>query len=163
MPLGNRVRSPGPSWRGGAPSRVNQHVPATTAWNEAPRRAGSSMPHGARASNVAMRAASTRATASTSPSTSMPRRYPPASGVGERRETLGQVLACAGHCCAQQVSGRVVDMDLTSTTALVTGANRGLGRALVDALLDRGAARIYAAARDPHAVRTDDRIVPVAL
>jgi NAD(P)-dependent dehydrogenase (short-subunit alcohol dehydrogenase family) len=54
-------------------------------------------------------------------------------------------------------------MDLTSTTALVTGANRGLGRALVDALLDRGAARIYAAARDPRTVRVDERIVPVAL
>jgi len=54
-------------------------------------------------------------------------------------------------------------MDFTSTSALVTGANRGLGRALVDALLDRGAGRIYAAARDPRAVRTGDRIVPVAL
>jgi NAD(P)-dependent dehydrogenase (short-subunit alcohol dehydrogenase family) len=54
-------------------------------------------------------------------------------------------------------------MDFTSTTALVTGANRGLGRALVDALLDRGATQIYAAARDPRAVRVDDRIVPVAL
>lgn len=29
-------------------------------------------------------------------------------------------------------------MDITGTTALVTGANRGLGRALVDALLERG-------------------------
>jgi len=54
-------------------------------------------------------------------------------------------------------------MDITSTTALVTGANRGLGRALVDALLDRGAARVYATARDPRSVRVDDRIVPVAL
>ena len=54
-------------------------------------------------------------------------------------------------------------MDFTSTTALVTGANRGLGRALVDTLLARGAARIYAAARDPRAVRADDRVVPVAL
>jgi NAD(P)-dependent dehydrogenase (short-subunit alcohol dehydrogenase family) len=54
-------------------------------------------------------------------------------------------------------------MDFNSTTALVTGANRGLGRALVDALLDRGATRIYAAARDPRAVRTDDRIVAVAV
>jgi len=54
-------------------------------------------------------------------------------------------------------------MDFTSTTALVTGANRGLGRALVDSLLDRGAARVYATARDPYSLRTDDRIVPVAL
>jgi NAD(P)-dependent dehydrogenase (short-subunit alcohol dehydrogenase family) len=52
-------------------------------------------------------------------------------------------------------------MDITSITALVTGANRGLGRALVDALLDRGAGRVYAAARDPEGVRVDDRVVAV--
>lgn len=39
-------------------------------------------------------------------------------------------------------------MDINARTAIVTGANRGLGRALVDALLDRGAQRIYAAAPD---------------
>ncbi len=61
------------------------------------------------------------------------------------------------------VSGRVWFMELTSTTALVTGANRGLGRAIVDALLDRGATRVYAAARDPRGVRGDDRVVAVAL
>ncbi|WP_243715639.1 hypothetical protein [Micromonospora sp. KC207] len=40
-------------------------------------------------------------------------------------------------------------MEITGSTAAVTGANRGLGRALVDALLECGAARIYAGARDP--------------
>lgn len=39
-------------------------------------------------------------------------------------------------------------MDITNTTALVTGANRGIGRAIVKALLDAGAARVHAAARD---------------
>jgi NAD(P)-dependent dehydrogenase (short-subunit alcohol dehydrogenase family) len=34
-------------------------------------------------------------------------------------------------------------------TALVTGANRGVGRALVDELLERGAAKVYAGARTP--------------
>jgi NAD(P)-dependent dehydrogenase (short-subunit alcohol dehydrogenase family) len=49
-------------------------------------------------------------------------------------------------------------------TALVTGANRGLGKALTQALLDRGAAKVYAGARDPGAVEvTDARIVPVRL
>ncbi|MEL7088957.1 MAG: SDR family oxidoreductase [Planctomycetota bacterium] len=38
-------------------------------------------------------------------------------------------------------------MKIQGTTALVTGANRGIGRALVQALLDRGAGKVYAAAR----------------
>lgn len=53
-------------------------------------------------------------------------------------------------------------------TALVTGANRGIGRALVEALLARGAARVYAAARRPETL--DDvvagaqgRVVPIRL
>lgn len=51
---------------------------------------------------------------------------------------------------------------IAGITALVTGANRGLGKAFVQALLDRGAAKVYAAARDPGAVEvTDARVVPV--
>ena len=38
---------------------------------------------------------------------------------------------------------------LSGKSVLVTGANRGLGRALVDAALEDGAARVYAAARRP--------------
>jgi NAD(P)-dependent dehydrogenase (short-subunit alcohol dehydrogenase family) len=53
-------------------------------------------------------------------------------------------------------------MDLSTSTPVVTGATRGLGRALVDALLERGAAKIYALARDPSRVRSHSRIVPVA-
>jgi len=53
---------------------------------------------------------------------------------------------------------------IAGTNALVTGANRGLGKAYVDELLRRGAARVYAAARNPDTVdNTDDRIVPVRL
>jgi len=49
-------------------------------------------------------------------------------------------------------------------TALVTGANRGLGKAFTQALLDRGAAKVYAGARDPSTVEvTDARVVPVRL
>ena len=39
--------------------------------------------------------------------------------------------------------------ELRGCTALVTGANRGVGRALVDELLARGAAKVYAGARTP--------------
>lgn len=47
-------------------------------------------------------------------------------------------------------------------TVLVTGANRGLGRALVDEALKRGARRVYAASRQPLAY-ADTRVMPVIL
>ncbi len=55
-------------------------------------------------------------------------------------------------------------MKLAGSVALVTGANRGLGRAFVDALLQAGVSRIHAAARDPASVdRSDPRIEPLRL
>jgi NAD(P)-dependent dehydrogenase (short-subunit alcohol dehydrogenase family) len=49
-------------------------------------------------------------------------------------------------------------------TALVTGANRGLGKEFTQVLLDAGAAKVYAAARDPSTIEvTDTRVVPVRL
>lgn len=44
-------------------------------------------------------------------------------------------------------------MDISNTTALVTGANRGLGRELVQQLLAAGARKVYASARDIAAVQ----------
>jgi NAD(P)-dependent dehydrogenase (short-subunit alcohol dehydrogenase family) len=44
---------------------------------------------------------------------------------------------------------RISKMDISSATALVTGANRGLGRAIIDRLLAKGAIHIYATARTP--------------
>jgi NAD(P)-dependent dehydrogenase (short-subunit alcohol dehydrogenase family) len=53
---------------------------------------------------------------------------------------------------------------ITGRRALVTGANRGLGNAFVQELLDRGAAGVYAAARNPDAIDVnDDRVIPVRL
>jgi NAD(P)-dependent dehydrogenase (short-subunit alcohol dehydrogenase family) len=48
-------------------------------------------------------------------------------------------------------------MDLTGQVALVTGANRGLGARLVSALLDAGAATVYATARSTADIATDVR------
>src|SRR5262245_42150103 len=38
-------------------------------------------------------------------------------------------------------------MKIQGRNVLITGSNRGIGRALVDAALERGAARVYATAR----------------
>ncbi len=55
-------------------------------------------------------------------------------------------------------------MKIHGSVALVTGANRGLGKALVAALLEAGATKVYAAARDVRKVATDDpRVVPLEL
>ena len=53
-------------------------------------------------------------------------------------------------------------MDFTTNIPAVTGAARGLGHHLVDALLERGAPTVYALARDPAKVRRDPRVVAVA-
>jgi NAD(P)-dependent dehydrogenase (short-subunit alcohol dehydrogenase family) len=47
---------------------------------------------------------------------------------------------------------------IEGAVALVTGGNRGFGRALVDELVDRGAARVYATSRSAQPSRQDDRI-----
>jgi NAD(P)-dependent dehydrogenase (short-subunit alcohol dehydrogenase family) len=52
-------------------------------------------------------------------------------------------------------------MDISTTIPVVTGASRGLGRHLVDALLERSAPKVYALAREASKVRVDSRIVPV--
>jgi NAD(P)-dependent dehydrogenase (short-subunit alcohol dehydrogenase family) len=55
-------------------------------------------------------------------------------------------------------------MEISNCVALVTGANRGLGRAYADALLAAGAAKVYAGARDPGSIGfTDPRVAPVKL
>src|SRR5260370_34047156 len=59
-------------------------------------------------------------------------------------------------------------MDIKGTVALVTGANRGIGRAFVEALVERGAAKVYAGARDPKGVadlgeRHKGKVVPLKL
>jgi NAD(P)-dependent dehydrogenase (short-subunit alcohol dehydrogenase family) len=51
---------------------------------------------------------------------------------------------------------------IANRSVLVTGANRGLGRALVQEALRRGARRVYAAARQP-LTHHDHRVTPLVL
>jgi NAD(P)-dependent dehydrogenase (short-subunit alcohol dehydrogenase family) len=53
-------------------------------------------------------------------------------------------------------------MTIVGRTVLVTGANRGLGQALVEEALRRGAKRVYAGTRQPLAL-VDERVTPVTL
>ena len=51
---------------------------------------------------------------------------------------------------------------LSGSVVLITGANRGIGRAFVEGFAAAGARKIYAAARDPAAI-DDPRVEPVRL
>ena len=53
-------------------------------------------------------------------------------------------------------------VNVHQSTAVVTGGQRGLGKALVDELIKRGAFQVYATARQPKA-SNDPRVVSVAL
>lgn len=54
-------------------------------------------------------------------------------------------------------------MQIKDCVALVTGANRGIGKAYVQALLAAGAAKVYAAARDPSTIESQPGVVAIKL
>ena len=53
-------------------------------------------------------------------------------------------------------------MNITNKTVLITGANRGIGKALVDEALRRGAKRVYAGMRSP-VQHSDKRVTSLTL
>ena len=53
-------------------------------------------------------------------------------------------------------------MTITNKTLLITGANRGIGRALVDEALRRGAKKVYAGTRSALQI-ADERVTPLTL
>jgi NAD(P)-dependent dehydrogenase (short-subunit alcohol dehydrogenase family) len=55
-----------------------------------------------------------------------------------------------------------MSLTIVDKTLLVTGANRGLGQALVEEAIRRGAKRVYAGTRQP-IVASDERVTPLML
>ncbi|MEU5282161.1 SDR family oxidoreductase [Streptomyces asoensis] len=54
-------------------------------------------------------------------------------------------------------------MDIRNATALVTGANRGIGRSFVTELQNRGVKKVYAATRRPESVPDTPGVIPLKL
>jgi len=77
---------------------------------------------------------------------------------------LSPVSRHCGICIAETVETheRGGDVIIAGKSVLVTGANRGIGQALVEEALRRGATRVYAGTRRT-ASHLDPRVTPVAL
>jgi NAD(P)-dependent dehydrogenase (short-subunit alcohol dehydrogenase family) len=82
----------------------------------------------------------------------------------DKKMRVTSIDQCTGLLIRLLQSGRPTG---ENTTALVTGANRGLGARLVAEILAAGAAKVYVTARDPHsidpAVAANPRVRTLAL
>ena len=62
----------------------------------------------------------------------------------------------------------MIGIEIAGKIALVTGANRGIGKAIVEALMQQGIAKVYAAVRDVQSVAAlvdiyADRLIPLTI
>ena len=60
------------------------------------------------------------------------------------------------------------NIQIRGSVVLVTGSNKGIGKAFVEELIKRGAAKVYAGARNPSLLKelvdsTPDKIIPLKL
>jgi NAD(P)-dependent dehydrogenase (short-subunit alcohol dehydrogenase family) len=85
------------------------------------------------------------------------RRFPE---IGWPVSVVGRQKGRAQSSQLQNLEG--TDMPIAGKTVLVTGAGRGIGRALVEEALARGAARVYTGARQPLEY-PDVRVTPLIL
>jgi len=87
------------------------------------------------------------------------------SGVGSCRLRGSLLLPRAIEIAENMTTEKEVEMEGTTVenrSILVTGANRGIGQALVEDALRRGAGRVYAGARRPF-IHRDRRVTPLIL
>jgi NAD(P)-dependent dehydrogenase (short-subunit alcohol dehydrogenase family) len=83
--------------------------------------------------------------------------YPPIPKIHRARPVIVDLM---GTPTAPE--NRQTPFPVQGAVALVTGANRGLGKLFTRELINRGAAKVYAGARKPQAI-TDGDVVPVGL
>src|SRR6202171_2578435 len=102
------------------------------------------------------------------PALSLSHQQQPPSRIEKRLSapsTAGLALHEVDDRSTQQKEESMNAQRIEGAVALVTGANRGIGRALTEALLTRGVRKVYATARNPEALRTlrDERLVSLRL
>src|SRR4029450_4497250 len=81
---------------------------------------------------------------------------------------IAQTVAAFSLAHREIVRSLTMGYALSGKTALVTGANRGIGEAIVDALIAAGVKKVYVAARnisalEPLVDRHGSRVVPLRL